>query len=563
MRKFIFFILSLFLSIQILACDVSKDSVINTMQKEIGRSMPILKSQKPPVYFLSYMITDNKSYNYYSSLGKLSDKNISHTAMLDVDARVGSEKMDNTRTLKGSRFLGGQGESSTRLVPLQNNSKVLQNILWQATEQAVQQAQADYEKVKSNSASASNRSDNSDDFSAPFKQKTAFCGEQAPFTFNEQEIISLINEYSSLFKGQDFILSASVSFSVEEKVVYFVDSQGNKMIRPQRLIRLGYSLETLNNDGMELARNNNYDFISMSKMPSKEKVKADIKKSIEELRLLQNAPVAEPFHGPVILSGRAAGVFFHEILGHRMEGSRQKNDEFGQTFTDKINQQVISPLISVYDDPTMATFKGIDLRGHYLYDDEAAKAQNVVLVENGILKNFLMSRSPVRNFPQSNGHGRKATGKKAISRMGNTYVKASKTISPKELKAKLKEEIKRQNKPYGLYIEDISGGFTMIDTSSPQAFKVKPLLVYKVYPDNRPDEIIRGVDIVGTPLTSFNKIIAAGNDYQVFNGSCGAESGWVPVSAIAPSLLISELEIEKVHKSSSKLPLLKAPKGDK
>lgn len=563
MRKFIFFILSLFLSIQVLACDVSKDSVINTMQKEIGRSMPILKSQKPPVYFLSYMITDNKSYNYYSSLGKLSDKNISHTATLDVDARVGSEKMDNTRTLKGSRFLGGQGESSTRLVPLQNNSKVLQNILWQATEQAVQQAQADYEKVKSNSASASNRSDNSDDFSAPFKQKTAFCGEQPSFTFNEQEIISLINEYSSLFKGQDFILSASVSFGVEEKVVYFVDSQGNKMIRPQRLIRLGYSLETLNNDGMELARNNNYDFISLSKMPSKEKVKADIKKSIEELRILQNAPVAEPFHGPVILSGRAAGVFFHEILGHRMEGSRQKNDEFGQTFTGKIDQQVISPLISVYDDPTMATFKGIDLRGHYLYDDEAAKAQNVVLVENGILKNFLMSRSPVRNFPQSNGHGRKAVGKKAISRMGNTYVKASKTISPKELKAKLKEEIKRQNKPYGLYIEDISGGFTMIDTSSPQAFKVKPLLVYKVYPDNRPDEIIRGVDIVGTPLTSFNKIIAAGNDYQVFNGSCGAESGWVPVSAIAPSLLISELEIEKVHKSSSKLPLLKAPKGDK
>ena len=103
----------------------------------------------------------------------------------------------------------------------------------------------------------------------------------------------------------------------------------------------------------------------------------------------------------------------------------------------------------------------------------------------------------------------------------------------------------------------------MIDTNSPQAFKVNPLLVYKVYPDGRPDEIIRGVDIVGTPLASFNKIIAAGDDYQVFNGSCGAESGWVPVSAIAPSLLISELEIEKVHKSSSKLPLLKAPKGDK
>ncbi|MBQ4493970.1 MAG: TldD/PmbA family protein, partial [Elusimicrobiaceae bacterium] len=539
------------------------DPILNTMQQEIKRSMPVLKKQKPPVYFMSYMINDNKSYNYFSSLGKITDKNIAHTATLDVDVRVGSEKMDNTRTLKGSHITFGRGGSSSRLVPLEDNAKVLQNILWQATESAVQQAQADYEKVKSNSVSASNRSDDSDDFSAPLAKKTDFCAQKEPLTFKEEEIISMLNEYSSLFKGKDFILSASVNFSVEDKVIYFVDSQGNKMRRPQRLIRLGYNLETLNDDGMELARTNNYDFTSMEKMPSKEQVIKDIKKSIEELRVLQNAPVAEPFHGPVILSGRAAGVFFHEILGHRMEGHRQKNDDFGQTFTGKINQQVIAPLISVYDDPTMTNFNNIALRGHYLYDDEAVPAQNVALIENGILKNFLMSRSPIKNFAQSNGHGRKDAGKKVVSRMGNTYVKASKTISPKELKAKLKEEIKRQNKPYGLYIEDISGGFTMIDTSSPQAFKVKPLLVYKVYPDKRADEIIRGVDIVGTPLASFNKIIAAGNDYQVFNGSCGAESGWVPVSAIAPSLLISELEIEKVHKSSSKLPVLKAPKGDK
>lgn len=561
MRKFIISVIFLFLFIPSFACEASKDTTLNSMQKEIERSMKVLKKQKPPVYFLSYMITDSKNYGYYSSLGKISEQNFSDTAVLDVDVRVGSEKMDNTRPLKGYHY--SYGESSSRLTPLDKSGKVLQNVLWQATEQAVKQAQSDYEKVKSNSASASTRSDNSDDFSAPFSQKTNFCQTLEPLTFNEKEITSLINEYSALFKGKDFILSSYVSFTIEDKVVFFVDSQGNKMRRPQRLVRLGYTLETLNNDGMKLTRNNNYDFFDVNNLPAKEKVKADIEKSIEELRVLQNAPVAEPFHGPVILSGRAAGVFFHEILGHRMEGSRQKDDEFGQTFTGKINQQVISPLISVYDDPTMATFEGVDLRGYYLYDDQAAKAENVALIENGNLKNFLMARSPIKNFPKSNGHGRKSAGRKVISRMGNTYVKASQTITPEELKIKLKEEIKCQNKPYGLYIEDISGGFTMIDTSSPQAFKVNPLLVYKVYPDDRPDEIIRGVDIVGTPLASFNKIIAAGNDYQVFNGSCGAESGWVPVSAIAPSLLISELEIEKVHKSSSKLPLLKAPKGDK
>lgn len=562
MKKFISYFLFVVLSLPIFACDASKDPTLNTMQQEIKRSMKVLKQQKPPVYFMSYMITNNKRHNYSSSLGEIENQDASQKAMLDVSVRVGSEKMDNTRPIKGYSYDWSSGETTT-LATLTPNDKVLKSILWQVTEVAVKKAQSNYEKVKSNSASVAKRTDDSDDFSAPLPKKTNFCAELDPFSFNEQEIIDLINEYSSLFKGKDFILSSRVYFTVDDKVVYFVDSQGNKMRRPQRLIRLGYELETLNDDGMKLSRNNNYDFVSLEKMPSKEQVIRDIQKSIEELRILQNAPVAEPFHGPVILSGRAAGVFFHEILGHRMEGNRQKDDEFGQTFTGKIGQEVISPLISVYDDPTMKTFNDIDLRGHYLYDDEAAPAQNVALIENGILKNFLMARSPIRNFPQSNGHGRKDAGRKAISRMGNTYVKASQTITPTELKAKLKEEIKRQNKPYGLYIEDISGGFTMIDTSSPQAFKVNPLLVYKIYPDNRADEIIRGVDIVGTPLASFNKIIAAGNDYQVFNGTCGAESGWVPVSAIAPSLLISELEIEKVHKSSSKLPVLPAPKGDK
>lgn len=561
MKFFIVFISFICLCLPSFACQTGKDSVLNTMQKEIERSMKVLKKQKPPIYFMSYMITKNKSYDYSSSLGKISEQTFSDQAMLDVDIRVGSEKMDNTRPVKGNAWW--VDKITSRLVPLEKGEKVLQNVLWQATEKAVQQAQTNYEKVKSNSASASNRSDDSADFSAPFDKKTSFCQELPEFTFNEQQVIDLLNEYSSLFKGEDFILTSSVDFSVDDKVVFFVDSQGNKMKRPQRLIRLSYNLKTLNDDGMQLSRNNHYDLTDMADLPKKEKIISDIKKSIEELRVLQNAPVAEPFHGPVILSGRAAGVFFHEILGHRMEGSRQKNDEFGQTFTGKINQQVIAPLISVYDDPTMETFNGIPLRGYYLYDDQAAPAQNVTLIENGILKNFLMARSPIKNFPQSNGHGRKDAGKEAFSRMGNTYVKASQTVSPQELKAKLIEEIKRQNKPYGLYIEDISGGFTMIDTSSPQAFKVKPLLVYKVYPDGRPDEIIRGVDIVGTPLASFNKIIAAGDDYQVFNGSCGAESGWVPVSAIAPSLLISELEIEKVYKSSAKLPLLKAPKGGK
>ncbi|MBO7605093.1 MAG: hypothetical protein J6S61_01320, partial [Elusimicrobiaceae bacterium] len=171
-------------------------------------------------------------------------------------------------------------------------------------------------------------------------------------------------------------------------------------------------------------------------------------------------------------------------------------------------------------------------------------------------------RSPIKNFPNSNGHGRKSYGREVVSRMGVTVVEAKNQIPYDELVQKLKEEIKRQNKPYGLIIDDISGGFTNTDTYSPQSFKVQPLLVYKVFPGDRPNELVRGADIVGTPLTSFNKIIAAADDNALFNGTCGAESGWVPVSAIAPSLLISELEVEKVNKTYENLPILPPPSAE-
>jgi TldD protein len=362
-----------------------------------------------------------------------------------------------------------------------------------------------------------------------------------------------------MFKGYDFILSSEVFLSINVNNVYYVNSEGTKLKNPSLLMRLSYNISSRNGDGMEVKRSNSYDFTKIEDMPAPEKIKEDILKSIEELRILQKAPIAEPFHGPVILKNRATGVFFHEILGHRVEGHRQKDDDFGQTFTAKVNEQVISPIISVYDNPTLKKYKDIPLRGHYLYDDEGVPAQNVTIIKDGVLKNFLMGRTPIQNFPQSNGHGRKAIGKNAVSRMGTTIVESSKTVSFEELRKMLVDEIKKQNKPYGLMIEDISGGFTNIDTYSPQSFKVNPLLVYKIYPDGRPDEIIRGADIVGTPLSSFNKIIAAADDYDVFNGSCGAESGWVPVSAIAPSVLISEMEIEKIEKSYDSLPLLPPP----
>ena len=285
-----------------------------------------------------------------------------------------------------------------------------------------------------------------------------------------------------------------------------------------------------------------------------------MKKVGSNVEALMTAKTAEPFVGPAILSGRASGVFFHEIFGHRIEGHRQKDESEGQTFTASVGEKILPDFLSVTFDPTIKRIAGVDLNGTYEYDDEGVKGRKVVAVENGVLRNFLMSRSPIDGFDHSNGHGRRQPGLEVVSRQSNLVVSSTRAVSDEKLHQMLIDEIKRQNKPYGLYFEDITSGVTTTQRAGVQAFKVVPVIVYRVYADGRPDELIRGADIVGTPLARFSRILATSDKQEVFNGFCGAESGSVPVSAVSPAILISEFEIEKKDASQDcLLPLLPSP----
>ena len=278
-----------------------------------------------------------------------------------------------------------------------------------------------------------------------------------------------------------------------------------------------------------------------------------------DLKALRDAPVAEPFDGPALLSGRASAVFFHEVLGHRLEGHRQRGEQEGQTFTKKVGQSVLPDFLSVADDPTLRKLNGLDLGGWYEYDDEGMPATKVDVIDKGILKSFLMSRMPIKNFSNSNGHGRSQAGLMATGRQGNLIISSTRTVKDSELRQKLIEEVKKQGKPYGLYFEDIQGGFTLTQRTMPQAFQVLPVLVWRVYPDGRPDELVRGIDIVGTPLAAMNRILLTGDKTDIFNGICGAESGQVPVAAAAPAMLFSEIEVQKRAHSLNRPPILPAP----
>jgi predicted Zn-dependent protease len=312
-------------------------------------------------------------------------------------------------------------------------------------------------------------------------------------------------------------------------------------------------------DGMDLFRAQTFEAETAEGLPAQAEMEAAIRELGTSLEALRKAPVTEPFDGPAILSGRAAAVFFHEVLGHRLEGQRQRGTEEGQTFTKEVGQAVLPSFLSVADDPTLTTFGKTWLSGNYEYDDEGQKARRVELIQDGVLKNFLMSRLPIASFSASNGHGRAQTGKVPIGRQGNLIVTSTKMEPENKLRKQLIEEAKKQGKPYGLYFEDISSGFAVTQRSSPQAFQVIPLVVWRVYVDHRPDELVRGVSIVGTPLAAMKSIVATGDKYEVFNGECGAESGTIPVSAVAPAMLVSTMETQKQAQGTARPPILPIP----
>jgi hypothetical protein len=154
--------------------------------------------------------------------------------------------------------------------------------------------------------------------------------------------------------------------------------------------------------------------------------------------------------------------------------------------------------------------------------------------------------------------------------MANLIVESSNTLNAKKLKAMLIAEAKKQGKPYGLIIRHIYGGDTNTQASGPnsgrdnyQAFKATPVLVYAVDVRTGKERLVRGVEVVGTPLASLEKVIAAGNDAEAFNGVCGAESGWVPVSIISPSILTAQVELQRTGGTRKKAPILMSPFHEK
>jgi len=541
----------------LLALGVVAAPLPDVLASELARSMEVLSKQPEPPYYVSLGAEEVQSRHLSATAGTLDERRKEHWRWLDADVRVGSPELDNTHPLRGMSAWRQEGRGGARIPVTDEPEHAVRHAIWHIVDRRYRDAAEAVVMVRSNVHVKAEEEHRAPDF----ELRTAARGEQEipGLDVDLDAWESLLVELSDRLDADPAVERSGAYLKASRSVKTFVDTEGARLVHGRTAVRVRLDATTTTPDGDPIYAQRIFDAHAAAGLPDAAALTAAADDVRKRLHALAAAPRGQPYSGPVLLRGKASAVFFHEVLGHRVEGHRQKRDDEGKTFTEYVGRSILPELVDVLDDPTLARSAGSDLNGHYAFDDEGVPAARVPIVERGVLKGFLMARSPIQGSPHSNGHGRRSVGKRAVSRMGNLVVQVREGRPLAELRKRLVDEVERRGLPYGVIVDEIDGGFTYTGREMANAFSVKAAWAWRVHPDGRPDELVRGVDLVGTPLVAFSNLVAAGDDPAVFNGSCGAESGWVPVSAVSPSLLFSALEFQLQEKGEERPPLLGKP----
>jgi TldD protein len=510
-------------------------------------------------YFLGYSVRGIDTDEIGAKYGAVFLDRHRRDKRLQVDVRVGSYQFDNTGTPEMFEFEGSDsGYSAGREAPLDDDPAALRNALWLLTDETYKKALSAFLKKKGKQVYRPDDPDTPPSFSREEPQVSI--DPPVPFSFDRAAWGPELRDQTERLGAHPELFDSQVRVSVEHEEREFASSEGTRLVSERVIYALHVQAWARAPDGMLLENSRDFYGAQESELPRGEELAKRIDVMVGELLALRQAPVLDPYTGPALLEPEAAGVLFHEAVGHRLEGERQNDDKDGRTFKGQVGKSILPFFLTIFDDPTQRAAGPVSLNGYYRFDDQGVPGQRTMLVEKGVLKTFLMSRAPVQGVPpHSNGHGRSAPGRDPVARMSNLIVESAKTMPLQKLKEALIAEAKRQQKPFGLVIRDVTGGNTDTSGYAYQAFKGQPRLVYKVDANTGAETLVRGVEIVGTPLLSINKIIATGDDRRVFNGYCGAESGYVPVSTVAPTVLVSEIELQRTRKDTGRSPVLPSP----
>ena len=513
----------------------SSDPLLRAMREELERSKSHLKMENVPApYYIEYHLSDATSYDAEAAFGSLRQDQWSHGRYVRVVVRVGDYKQD-------SYF--GPGIGAVNFAPIDNDPVALRWQFWIATDQAYKAASEALAQKKA--ALRQYTSDQPfDDFAhAPVRESI---GPLAKLDFDPKAWKEMLETSTAAFRSDPKIesLNAAVHFRAVNQ--YLVNSEGT-------ITRYGYTIYLLNAagstqaaDGMRLGRSPYYTAANLKELPTAERFEADTVKMVETLKALREAPmVAEDYRGPVLFSPDAASDIFNGLVGRNVLGARPRPGDSARTtgdYASNYKSRVLPTFLSVTDDPTTKVFKDKTLIGSYDTDDEGVRAVKVPVIQDGMLVNYLLGREPIRDFPESNGHGRAAPGQFSSPNIGVLIVEPKQSFSPEELKQKLIDMCRQENKEFGYYVETLGPGY-------------EPRLLYRVYEKDGHQELVRGgvFDELDTRALR-NEFIAAGNDPMVSN-----REGAVPTTVISPSILLDDLEVKRTDAKNAKLPEYPAP----
>ena len=525
--------------------------IFQAMEEEMDRSLNRLKIDIfDPPYLVKYQIRHNRHIKIVGSFGSLVQSDDFPNRTLFVDVRIGDSKFDSS-TPDSHQYKVDQ------TLPLDDDLYVLKRALWYETDLRYKQAIMNFMKKKGRFISGV-AAHESPDYSRGH-ESVSLLSPIPDFHPDMEALNDRVRNTSAFFKQAPEIEKSRVELHIDRMVRYYHDSDGNKIRSHALHYKLTLGAWTKAESGSPIHDQETIFFSSQEDFPSQQELQEKVHQLISNIRELKKSPKGETYVGPALFSPDAAAVLIHEAVGHRLEGDRLRTAGDGKTFIKKMGKRILPPFLTVVDNPQIKRMDNIDLVGHYLYDDEGQKGDKVVLIDHGVLKSFLLSRAPVLEGETTNGHARSDGVKAPMSRMANVIVQSEKRLSPEELKRLLIEQVRLQKKPYGLLIKKLSGGETQTQSNNFQVFKGKPVYIYKVYPEDGREELVRGVEFVGTPLSMIGKVIATGDDNTVINGFCGAESGMIPVTSVTPSFLLSEVELQTSHEKPLRRPILPPP----
>lgn len=531
--------------------DSTSAIIFQAMEEEMDRSLNRLKIDIfDPPYFVKYQVRHNRHIKIVGSFGSLIQSDHFQNRTLFVDVRIGDSKFDSSTP-------GSHRHKVDQTLPLDDDLYVLKRALWYETDLRYKQAIMNFMKKKGRFISGV-ATHETPDFSRGHEPVSQLAS--VPEFHPDMEALNdRVRQVSAFFKQAPEIEKSKAELHIERTVRYYYDSDGNKIRSHSINYQLMLGAWTKAESGSPIHDQETIFFSNPEDFPSNQELREKVNQLILGIRELKKSPKAETYVGPALFSPDAAAVLIHEAVGHRLEGDRLRTASDGKTFIKKIGKQILPSFLTIVDNPQIKQLHDIDLVGHYVYDDEGQKGDKVVLIDHGVLKSFLLSRSPVLEGERTNGHARSDGVKAPMSRMANVIVQSEKKFSPEKMKRLLIEQIRLQNKPYGLLIKKLSGGETQTESNNFQVFKGKPVYIYKVYPEDGREELVRGVEFVGTPLSMIGKVIATGDDNTVINGFCGAESGMIPVTSVTPSFLLSEVELQTSPSKPLRRPILPPP----